>query len=781
MLTILLIEDYREDKVLIDKYLREEPKVPYKLLWAQTLTEGHQLIREHPVGIVLLDLNLPDSTGMPTFESLLRAAPEVPLIVLTGLADYELGNKAVGLGAQDFVDKNQLSGVLLWRTIQYARQRHQLHRNLEEAHRIARMGTWTYDASSKTLSLSQATLEMLRIPEALWPSSERSYLELVHPDDQPHVVQALQRVREDHEGFHLEHRLLIPGLPQPIYVNLKGEPVRSIRGEITNFKGTIQDVSEQEQIKQLQADYERAQMLASLRQQFLERTSHEIRTPLNPILLLTRELLNSELTRDQREALDTIRYAGETLLAVVNDILDLAKIEAGKITFRKETFELANVLNYLRDMMDPPIQAKSIALTFEIAPEVPGLIIGDHVRLTQILLNLLSNAVKFTNTGSIVIRILADPMTPDKLQRLRFEVIDTGIGIPANKLQLIWESFQQVDSTELRRAGGSGLGLTIVRQLVQLQGGTISVESRQGQGSRFFFDLEFGIPDGLEKQEDVLSINTEAMQGLTILLVEDNAFNQIVTQHLLNKWGIAVDIAQHGQEALDILTARTAPLYDLILMDVQMPIMNGYEATRMIRQSDDETLRSIPIVALTANVFKGSIEECIAAGMDDYVSKPIDIAALYTKIVQHTNRIAEHVTLPLPTQALTRPDPMENTNADMYHPPFIDLTYLNEISGGDRSIMIKTIERFLQDAPELMTDIEAHADQKDPVTLAKAAHKLRSSSMFLGIEKLGGLLAKIEYEQAQHSAAQISEMVRKARLVLSASMVELETALQAMR
>lgn len=372
-----------------------------------------------------------------------------------------------------------------------------------------------------------------------------------------------------------------------------------------------------------------AENLAKAEEQFLANMSHEIRTPMNAIIGFTDLILKTELKPDQSQYVNAVKTSGENLLVIINDILDFSKIQSGKFTFEKIDFRLSRVIASLVEMMLPKAMEKGIHLTTHIDPKVPEYLLGDPTRLNQIFINLLGNAIKFTHVGEI--KITADVLTEkEDVIEIRFRVIDSGIGISANKLSVIFDGFTQASSETNRKYGGTGLGLSIAKQLVELQGGTISVESTEGKGSVFTFTILFhhsknpvGI-DIKDQEEEMIQF-----ENVNILLVEDNPLNQMLAKKVLSDWKWSVDIAENGLIAIEKLKQND---YDVILMDIQMPEMDGYEATRAIRKTFSSPKCDIPIVAMTAHALPGELEKCINVGMNDYISKPFNKKTLYTKV-----------------------------------------------------------------------------------------------------------------------------------------------------
>lgn len=390
-----------------------------------------------------------------------------------------------------------------------------------------------------------------------------------------------------------------------------------------------------EKIREVELEKERAEQSERVKEQFLANMSHEIRTPLNAILGMTRLLLDKEPRQDQLKYLNSIKHASDNLLIIINDILDLSKIEAGKVNFEKIAFEIKNELSAVVETVKVNADDKGLSLYLNISDKLPNTLAGDPYRLNQILLNLTGNAIKFTEHGSVTIQADLNAETAETIQ-VKFSVIDTGIGIAKDKLDYIFDMFTQETSSTTRKFGGSGLGLAICKKLVELQGGSISVSSETGKGSIFSFTLPF------EKVADMPTTSTgdkmsqqpqRQLQNIRILLAEDNEFNQMVAVDTLEASipGVQVDVAKNGREAVDMVMANR---YDLVLMDIQMPEMDGHEATRTIRASTDANVNSVPIIAMTASVIKAEVDKCLESGMNEFVGKPFQVEELLDKIAK---------------------------------------------------------------------------------------------------------------------------------------------------
>lgn len=426
---------------------------------------------------------------------------------------------------------------------------------------------------------------------------------------------------------------------------------RTVELSMANLELTFQIEEKRKRVAELNAAYTdlKAQKIATTKaeaatliaeeavkakQQFLANMSHEIRTPMNAIVGFTNVVLKTELNKDQKEYINAIKVSGDALIILINDILDLAKVNAGKMTFEQSQFNLSDSISTMLQLFEAKINEKNLDLVKEYDQAIPQILVGDPMRLRQIILNLASNAIKFTSEGKITmsVRLLEEKA---KTATIEFRLADTGIGIPANKLQNIFNNFEQAHIETSTSYGGTGLGLAIVKQLVELQGGSVFVNSKSGEGSTFGFILTFNkIAPGTEiesiKELKRVSNNTDdtLIKKVKVLVAEDIPLNQLLIKIILADFGFELDIANNGKIAIEKLNENE---YDIVLMDLQMPEMNGFQATDYIRN----TMHSnIPIIALTADVTTIDVERCKEVGMNDYISKPIDEQLLYNKMIQ---------------------------------------------------------------------------------------------------------------------------------------------------
>lgn len=383
------------------------------------------------------------------------------------------------------------------------------------------------------------------------------------------------------------------------------------------------------------AEKHKAEEASKVKADFLSTMSHEIRTPLNGISGIAHLLMEEDPAPHQIEYIKTLKFSAGNLMSIVNDILDFSKIEAGKITIEQVPFNLVSLLSEIKNANHLKAQDKQIKLKLKRDDDMPEMVIGDPVRLSQILNNLVSNAIKFTHSGEVTIDVQLENVKGEEIF-IRFMVKDTGIGIPNEKLDQLFKEFSQVDATITRRFGGTGLGLAITKRLLELQNSSIEVKSEINVGSEFSFLLAF------TKSEDDLSIDTrlkgdvavenfQALQGASILIAEDNQINILIAKRIMKNWGVVVHHAQNGLEAISLLQSQNI---DIILMDLQMPIMDGYEATKKIREIGYE-ITEVPIIALTASAMLSEKKQALDAGMNDFITKPFNPVELYTKLKRY--------------------------------------------------------------------------------------------------------------------------------------------------
>jgi CheY-like chemotaxis protein len=480
--------------------------------------------------------------------------------------------------------------------------------------------------------------------------------------------------------------------------------------------------------------------------------SHEIRTPMNSIIGFTSLLRRTDLSPAQREYVQNIHSASDNLLTLVNDILDLSKIEAGMLQLEETRFSLRSMVSSVGAMFTEKIKEKKLQFSVHFDQEVPDILSGDAVRLTQILVNLISNAVKFTEAGRIDLSIEVVRATETGV-RLRITVADTGIGISPEKQKTVFDRFHQAEAETTRRYGGTGLGLSIVKQLVEMQNGTIHLESEPGKGAAFRVELDYRLPDLAQLYSEALAEQEEQvpLQEIRVLIAEDNPMNQQLVRHLMKSWSIDYHIVNNGAEAVEALKKAD---YSIVLMDIQMPEMDGYTATSVIR---NELGLDVPVIAMTAHAMVGEKEKCLQLGMNDYVSKPIKETILYNIIARHAQHISGH------------------NGAVLKH---IRLEYLHQLSGNDPKFEKEILEQFLQQVPEEIGQLEEHISANDFDMVRRTAHSLKSTVGYVGLaDELHPYLEKIEKDAVVEEARFFQEHLDPVKQKCRQAMTEVKSLL----
>jgi len=505
-------------------------------------------------------------------------------------------------------------------------------------------------AAERRLTISQLLSQMKPLQERL--NNALAYLCRAHQTSIASISLSAEcadepltlRVGDDTGVAHAEgEEFLIRVQAQSVGVLRVGfvkSPTPELREEIEAIVSMIGLVILQESAQR------QAHKLAQAKSEFLAKMSHEIRTPLNGVIAAADLMAATQLNDEQHELLDTLRLSAKTLLGIINDILDFSKIEAGRMVLETLPFTPTVLVEEVVSIMAPAAHSKGLTVRTELSSSLPHSVAGDPLRLRQILLNFVGNAIKFTACGEVVIRAMRLKKGEGQSAWLRFEVQDTGVGIPPEKQAGIFDAFTQADSSVTRQYGGTGLGLAICKRLVELMGGQIGVYSQPGQGSCFWFEVPLPVvqenaPEETTAQPSGSALNSHELDGVRVLLVEDNPVNQKVAIRMLQKLGCVVELAENGQQALEKLERAS---YDIVLMDMQMPVMDGLTATRLLRQREQQTGHHQVVIALTANAMQTDRELCLEAGMDDYLSKPLTLDALQVMLLrwvaQHKQRAA---------------------------------------------------------------------------------------------------------------------------------------------
>ncbi|AZZ99077.1 PAS domain S-box protein [Pseudoalteromonas sp. R3] len=529
-------------------------------------------------------------------------------------------------------------------------------------------------------------------------------------------------------------------------------------GEVNYFTAIIRDITDRKEAeKKLLKAMEAAQSATRAKSQFLANMSHEIRTPMHAITGLTHLALKMDAPPKMHNYLKKIRYAADNLLVILNDILDISKIEAGKLSVESVPFRPQILIEHICGLIAARIDEKQLDFEVNQDPALPEVLMGDSLRLSQILLNLLSNAVKFTpHYGSLSLQLAIKTLT-ESSAKIVFTVSDSGIGISPEQLQTLFTPFTQADASTTRQYGGTGLGLAISKNLVKLMDGRIWCESSVGKGTRFFVEIDFPIATATTESPPQIGTQIEQgalpelLGGAQVLLVEDNDINREIAQEILTDAGMQVLTAEHGEEALELL--QETPV-DLILMDCQMPVMDGYTATREIRKS--AVCREVPIIALTANVMQHDLQEIKACGMDDHIAKPINVELAYQKIYQWLSR----------KQKPTRDEvPVVTESADMHlstiiptqdnaQSELLDVAQGLRHVNGNEAFYHKMSDKFIDAQKGFCTRLRQRLQVEDIEEAARMAHTLKGQAGYLGLVRCAELAAQLELAIVQQSPQQ---------------------------
>ncbi|MGN7784641.1 ATP-binding protein [Niabella sp. 22666] len=451
--------------------------------------------------------------------------------------------------------------------------------------------------------------------------------------------------------------------------------------------------------------------------EFLANMSHELRTPLNALIGFGNLLDSTDLNAKQKEYVEIIKSSGYNLLYIVNDVLDLSKIEAGKLTIAHRPFNLYDLFTRIKKMFSATIQDKGLVYNYFIDEQIPQYVVGDPDRLQQIFINLISNAIKFTTEGGVEVSagiIWVDD--EQKFYKLSFTIKDSGIGIPKEKIGTIFERFEQLEQGAQRQHGGTGLGLTIVKNLVERMGGSISVYSHVNEGSEFNFTCILEKSERVEEAVSSEASATYSFENYRVLVVEDNKANQVLLKHIFSKHNLSPRIIDNGQEAVNLLRKE---VFDLVLMDIQMPVMDGYTAISLLRK---ELYLKTPVIAMTAYVSEGEVQKCLEAGFSDYMAKPVDEELLVQKMAFYLKQTGKEASGLVQPKTDVADDDTEN------------LDYLTSIIGNDKEVLAEILKEMRGQWLKDKTDLMAAADQKDTEAINRILHRMKSTFSSLGPE-----------------------------------------------
>ncbi|MEO5571264.1 MAG: response regulator [Bacteroidia bacterium] len=764
---ILIIDDDEVDRMMIERALKTAGFTA-EVFNATDSDTGIKLALEEKFDCIFLDYNLPGKNGFGFLETYRSRNGKSPVIFITAHGNEKLAAEAISKGASNYIPKNMISSERISQIVKYNMQSMQESatvKGLPFSENELKLETVIATTPFIFFSIDQngtfdlfkgKGIENLQVtPSAILGKSvfeTKDYLP-VQPADYKNALfnnKFRSSVELNNRFYEVHYSPVVDHENNPIGMNGVVMDMTEIKIQEQELKNTLALSRETQKVKEL----------------FLANMSHEIRTPIHNIMNLTDILLKTETTEEQFKYLDAVKKSAGSLLVIINDILDLSKIEAQKMKFENRQFKLTDLLHAVIETFQPRADEKKIKLTLKYAEDLPEYIKGDSIRLSQVLNNLLSNAIKFTHEGEVKMAVLIAEKN-EKFCLITFKVSDTGIGIPQHNLTSIFDSFSQAGDDITRKYGGTGLGLSICKKLIELQGGMIVLESTPNKGSTFTVKLPFENIGVTEINSADTITNASAIsftQELKILVVEDNDINRMVINIMIRDWKFKADNATNGSAAIDLIEQNH---YDVVLMDIEMPGLNGYKTTEHIRKNLPAPKNAIPILAMTAHANTSEKEKCLIEGMNDYVSKPFDAEVLKNKIIALYNTASE------------RSSENKNSGKELSTEKFTNLTFLKQLADNNESFFKDFITLFLQNAPQSINDLELSLEKKDWHGVSQAAHKIKPTLSYLGMKEIHLAAVNIEtYARNRVNLDEIPALVKKIKDTCNSAYIELEKELK---
>jgi len=777
MIKVLCVEDDDLDRMIFKRAFK-------------TSEHGVQLVFAHDVenarkhatddfDCIFLDYSLPDGSGLDVLKYFRGQGNMSPIIMVTSQGDEKIAVEAMRHGALDYVPKNLLTTEGIGQSLRYAfrtkeneLEKRRIERELYETQ--ARLQTvvanspimlYCFDETGKYIFFEGRGL-------AKYGINPHNFIGKTIEEMAPHLPGVRDDFNEVMNGAEKNIVYETSGLFFQVFL----APMRDSNNKITGAIGVASDITNHKLAeKELIRAKQLAEEAALAKEQFLANMSHEIRTPMNGIIGITNILMTTNLEDEQKRFLESMKKCADNLMVIINDILDLSKIEAGKMTFENMEFNVEDVVKHTTTLYNPKALEKNISLNCDVDNAIPSMVCGDPNRLSQILNNLVSNALKFTEKGKVTIKatISANRAQEGKANHLHFEVSDTGIGIPEQSIATIFDSFTQASNDISRRFGGTGLGLSIVKKLVELQGGAVGVKSKIGEGTTFYFSIPLtnaakGEKEKGRKGEEANQISSNVpspqhtrvsdsslLKHLNILIAEDNHINQMVVKKFLTDWGATVTFADNGAIAFEKASKAN---YDLILMDIHMPVMDGYTAVAKIRTELPAPNCNTPIIAMTASV-PTEKDKCFELGMNGFIVKPFNPDDLKIVLLEYSRKKAESLKMSesklnvsvstaannaLATSSVEKQPTSIKIMENEHEMVKIDLVYLKQVSGNNTEFIMQMIEMFLKNTPVALEEMNEKFKQQNWEELRNIAHKIKSTYTYVGLSDVQKLLAEIE-------------------------------------
>jgi signal transduction histidine kinase/HPt (histidine-containing phosphotransfer) domain-containing protein len=759
-LKILVIDDEELDRMALMRSVRKSG-FDAEVIAAANESEGLVALQEHEFDCVFLDYNLTNSTGIDFLQQHRTLLSGAQVIMVTSQGDEKLAVDAMKLGVCDYMPKNMVNPDGIAQSLRYAlRLRDAADRNRkiqEELYQSERRLDAVVDKSqillfavnsrreytmfrghcASTLGIDPNLMigQSVNATSHLFPLSEEFFVALNTANQHTAII--------DTGDLHLD----VTCFKQ----QTNGEDGFAIMGIATD----VTELKKNEQ--RLMNDLSLARETEKVKERFMANMSHEIRTPIHGIMSLTNILTRSTTDPEYLNYLNAVKKSADSLLVIVNDILDISKIEDENMTFESTVFNLREAMNSSCELFRLKAEDKGVEFHKQFSPELPNFVKGDPTRLGQIVNNLVNNAVKFTSSGSVTVSIETVESNAS-FTMVKFKVSDTGIGIPSDKIGSIFEKFTQAGDDITRKFGGTGLGLSIAKRLTELQGGMMTVESKFGQGTTFTFSISFEIPADHELPTEEFTTDTTfdtALEGIKVLVVEDNDINRLVINRMLKDLHIQAEHANNGLEALDMIRQKA---YDLVLMDIEMPVMNGYDCVRELRSIPNDRIGKIPVIAMTAHASKTEQDKCMDCGVNEYISKPFNPEELKSKIAQMMDRKDTVAIMSVKKERIT------------------NLDYLKMLSDDSESFFREFIELFLRNTPETLAELRKQTDLQNWEGVRQAAHKVKPSLNYMGMKEAAAIAADVEKSAKELSGiSHIPEKVKQLIMACDTAYTELQT------